>query len=653
MQSARVLDAACTGRNARSTSPLSGGRRSPRNLRLRATLEAGSLPHDMTPGPTTLGIIGSGPSAIYLLKHLMDQADHLVHQLQEISIFEKSQLAGMGMPYNPLTTDRYNLANIASEELPELPLSLVDWLRRLDSSDLQALGLEGEEIGAGKIYPRLVLGQYLHAQYQRLVSQIRESGIAVKEFTGFEIVDVMDEPDAGMVTVINARRETHRFHKVIIATGHQWTEEDRPEEGYHASPWPIMKLLPADGELHDFPIGTLGASLSAFDVINSLAHCHGRFSKQEGKLVYDALPDTGNFKIVMHAMHGWLPHLQFAQVEPLRDIYRHVDRKTLLGLVDPRGFLRIETYFDRVCRPALGDAFEKDGMAEMVRKLADPHFMLADFVETMTDKHDYANAFEGMRREMVEARESVLRDRPIHWKEVIDDLMYTLNFHAELMPAEDHLVLRSLVMPFLMNVIAAMPLESGNILLALHDAGKVGLVAGKVTIADGGDEEGMTTLLVESEDGSVTRTNYRMFIDCGGQKPLGLPDYPFASLVTGGVACMARACFADAAEAEAEAEAASDEVKEHLGTENGEPVYELGGVAVDGTYRLVGSDGKGNARIHDIAFPHTSGLRPYSYGLQCCSDTAAIVIRSWVEELKSGEPVEGDAVEASRIYEAI
>jgi hypothetical protein len=621
----------------------------PRTLRLRHAVAAGSLPGGMTPEPITLGIIGSGPSAIYLLKHLLDQADLLKGRLQEISIFEKSQITGMGMPYNPLTTDRFNLANIASEEMPELPLSLVDWLRSLESADLQSLGLEDDDIDAGKIYPRLVLGQYLHAQYRQLVSRTRERGITVKEFTGCEILDLIDDPATEQVTAVTARQESFLFHKVIIATGHQWVGEDRPEAGYYASPWPIRKLLPAEGELHDFPIGTLGASLSAFDVINSLAHRHGRFSKGEGGLAYHALPDTGKFRIVMHAMHGWLPHLQFAQVEPLRDIYRHVDRKSLLGLVDPEGFLRIETYFDRVCRPALSEAFQQDGMAEMVRKLANPQFKLADFVETMTDKHDYADAFEGMRREMVEARKSVETHRPIHWKEVIDDLMYTLNFHAELIPAEDHLVLRSLVMPFLLNVIAAMPLESGNILLALHDAGKVELVAGKTAIAEEGDEEGLTTILVESEEGGETRTNYRMFIDCGGQKPLELPDYPFASLVTGGVARMALARFADPAEAEL----ASDEVKEHLGRENGELVHELGGVAVDGTYRLLASDGKGNPRIHDIAFPHTSGLRPYSYGLQCCSDTAEIVIRSWIDELASGVPVEGDPVEASRIYEAI
>ena len=320
-----------------------------------------------------------------------------------------------------------------------------------------------------------------------------------------------------------------------------------------------------------------------------------------------------------------LPQLQFAQVEPRRDIYRHVGRDGLIRLLDERGFLRLVTYFELVCRPALVEAFGKDGMNEMAGKLADPRFSLTDFVEAMTGKHEYPDAFEGMRGEMVEARQSVLWERPIHWKEAIDDLMYTLNFHAELMPAEDHLQLRSLVLPFLMNVIAAMPLESGRILLALHDAGKVELVPGKATLCDEPDEEYRTTLVIEDADGMVRRMSYRMFIDCGGQKPLELSDYPFPGLVAGDGLRVARARFVDPASAEA--------CGEDLLEEEGETLYLLGGVDIDSTYRLVGRDGKGNPRISDIAFPHASGLRPYCYGLQACSDTAAIVVRASVEEL--------------------
>ena len=61
-----------------------------------------------------IAIIGSGATAIYLLKHLMDSTRILKNYMEEITIFEKGDILGMGMPYNPHTTDLYNLFNIAS-----------------------------------------------------------------------------------------------------------------------------------------------------------------------------------------------------------------------------------------------------------------------------------------------------------------------------------------------------------------------------------------------------------------------------------------------------------------------------------------------------------------------------------------------------------
>ncbi|WP_265595060.1 FAD/NAD(P)-binding protein [Haloferula sp. BvORR071] len=596
-----------------------------------------------------LAIIGSGPSAIYLLKHLLDEGKFLKRWLASISVFEKSQLTGMGMPYNPLTTDRFNLANISSEELPELPVPMVDWLESLDQEDLRGLGLEGEEISAEKIYPRLVLGQYLHSQYRVLLSGLQERGIHVREFPGCEITDIQDLPEEGAVRLVTANGGTHSFERVVIATGHYWTSEDRPDRGYYASPWPIRKLLPGEGEHHDFTIGTLGASLSAFDLITSLAHRHGRFAGELGNLCFEPSPEAPNFKIVMHSFHGWLPHLQWDQEEAMRVIYRHVGREVLLGLRDHEGFLRLETYFDAVCRPALADAFRKDGMTEMVGKLADPHFKLADLVETMSDKHDYDNAFEGMRREMTESRRSVLGHKPIHWKEVIDDLMYTLNFHAELMPAEDHLSFRKTVMPFLMNVIAAMPLESGEILLALYDAGKIEIISGKAVVNEETGNDGTTRITIHDEDGSETTSNFRIFVDCGGQKPLELPDYPFPSLVRAGVVSKGRVRFADSSVISS----LEDEVREHVFSDRGESFYHVGGVDIDSACRLISADGVSSPRIADVAFSHTSGLRPYSYGLQCCSDTVAIFVQAWLQELRSNGEIEEDSIELSKLYEEI
>src|SRR6218665_1002038 len=96
--------------------------------------------------PQTLAIVGSGPSALYLLKHLLDRAATFSPWLNEISLFEKRAQTGMGMPYNPQTTDLHNMANISSEELPALPMTFVDWLRSQTPAALAELGLENVEI---------------------------------------------------------------------------------------------------------------------------------------------------------------------------------------------------------------------------------------------------------------------------------------------------------------------------------------------------------------------------------------------------------------------------------------------------------------------------------------------------------------------------
>lgn len=48
----------------------------------------------------TLAIIGSGASAIYLLKHVVDHLDALKTLLHSITLYEKQGILGMGMPYN-------------------------------------------------------------------------------------------------------------------------------------------------------------------------------------------------------------------------------------------------------------------------------------------------------------------------------------------------------------------------------------------------------------------------------------------------------------------------------------------------------------------------------------------------------------------------
>lgn len=599
----------------------------------------------MKPTRVDLAIIGSGASAIYLLRHLAANSGFFSDHVASVSIFEKSRLTGCGMPYSPETTDRYNMSNISSEELPALPQTLVEWLHGQDDETLAHLDIRRESIDPGEVYIRLALGAYLSAQYQILIGELRDVGIEVREFPRTRIRDIQDDPEKGFATLVTSEGERHPFGKVVIATGHVWDGEDHPERGYYASPWPIFKILPEEGTFLDHKVGTLGASLSAFDVVSSLAHRHGAFSRRDGKLVYLPAEGTEKFSIVLHASNGWLPHLQFDQDEPFREIYRHTDRESLLALRDDRGFLRIDTYFDEVCRPALSEAFRKDGMDGLVAMLATPDFGLGEFVAKMESLHQYSDAFAGMHREMAEARDSVLNHRPIHWKEVIDDLMYTLNFHAELMPAEDQIRFRSEVMPFLMNVIAAMPLSSARILLALNDAGKLDLVPGRVEIEDTPSADGITRLRVD-DGGIITQVEYRMFIECGGQRAMGLEDYPFPALVKKGAVRKARAPFADPANP-------PEGKEDNIFTENGTLLYETGGVDIDASYRIIGKGGQPNSRIHDIAFPHTSGVRPYSYGLQACDATCEILIRTWMDSIRTAAPIKGDLLEVTDVYEEI
>lgn len=600
----------------------------------------------MKPKKTTLAIIGSGASTVFLLKHFLDNIDAFTTIVGEIAIFEKEEIMGVGMPYSPHTTDYYNMANITSEEIPELNESFAEWLKRQDDKILDGFGIQRADISEREIYSRLTLGIYLGAQYSALVAAIRTKGIQVEEFPKCEVTDVAYDAKNKIAHLHFQSRKPFVASMVVISTGHWWVNHDNVRSGYFCAPWPIARILPKKDEKFNFKIGILGASLSAFDVVSSLSRRHGEFkTTDDGGLTY--LPDEGTdkFNLVMHDSNGWLPHLQYEQQEPMRKIYRHFTRDFLFGLIDKDGFLRLDDYFDNICKPALSKAFEKDEMPEMVQRFSEPDFGFLDFVECMSRKHEYENPFDGMRDEMQKAEKSVEKDKPIHWKEVTDDLMYALNFHAELMPAEDHIFFNKEVRSFLMNVIAAMPLQSANLLLALHDAGKLSLVKGRVEIPDE-QKPGSTTIEVSNDEETETY-NYRMFINCGGQKPVNYEDFPFEQLKKGGVIRAARIEFANADKAMQQ-----DEIdQEKLIEENNRYFLKLDGIDINASYKIIDGNGAPNNFIHNIAFTHTTGLRPYSYGLQACSSTSQIFVEAWLKSLQKEGVDEGNIEDVSRIYE--
>ncbi|CAM4349497.1 FAD/NAD(P)-binding protein [Gillisia limnaea] len=595
-----------------------------------------------------IAIIGSGATAIYLLKHITDHLEKFKNTIEEISIFEKGVHMGMGMPYNPETTDIYNLANISSEEIPDLPETFGDWLRKQEPEMLSSWNVNDLPIDDTKVYSRISLGAYFQKQYNILIQQLTEKGIIVHQIKEEEVSDIQMDEKTSRVLVQSVKGGSRSFDKIIIATGHHWFEEDNEEIGYYSSPWPIHKLLPESGEYYNYPIGTLGASLSAFDVVTSLARRHGVFIEKGDELCFNLNPDARGFKIVLHSLEGWLPHLQYEQEYPMREIYRHTSREEMISLIDNNGFLRIHTFFDKICRQALIQSFIKDKMPKMVEKLERDNINFKDFIQIMSDDHEYSNSFEGMRKERVAARNSVNQNMPIYWKETLDDLMYCLNFHAELLPAEDHLFFRREVMSFLMNVIAALPLSSANILLSIYDAGCIDLVVGKVEVIENSGNNDRTVIKVEKEDGTKDTFKYRMFVNCAGQKNIELEQFPFASLIKAGNVRKARAKF--------ETLKNSNELPKNVNIdlifeEKNDLLLYTGGVDIDAAYRLIGKDGKPNDSIYDISFTHTSGCRPYSYGLQACNATSKILIEVWLSAFSENSDINVEIEKITELYD--
>lgn len=598
-------------------------------------------------GKEKLAIIGSGATAIYFLKHLADDVSIFSEELESITVFEKSGTMGMGMPYNPENTDVYNMANISSEEIPELPSTFANWLRAQNEITLQNLNVKEKPVRDTEVYSRVALGHYFHEQYTILVGKLQVE-IEVIELTDCLVKDIVQKTPKSLIKVVCANKKSYEFSKVVIATGHTWNDKDRTKQGYFASPWPIKKILPEKGKVFDFTIGTLGASLSAFDVVTSLAHRHGKFVQHDDGLLFKKAKDASKFKIVMHSAEGWLPHLQYEQEKAMREIYRHTNKNKLMSIVDSQGFLSLESYYTEICRPALFKALRKDKKLDTIKELEDSSNTFQDFIDLMTEQHEYLDSFDGMRKEMVQAKNSVENHRPIHWKETLDDLMYCLNFHAELLPAEDHLFLKKRVMPFLMNVIAALPLSSASILLALDDADCIELITGKAEILESQKNTKETILKVVDENRGEKIYNYEMFINCAGQKNIELEDYPFQSLVKNKMIRKARAKFNEVLPEEDLYEGVS---KNQIFAKNNDSFLYSGGIEIDAAYHIIGENGNPNPTIHDITFSHTSGCRPYSYGLQACSATSKIVIEAWKKSITSINKNDGQLESVATIYE--
>lgn len=251
---------------------------------------------------TRIAIVGTGPTGIYSLQQLLGLGTPL-----SVTLFERGDTAGVGMPYSPETASRSMLANIASIEIPPVVTPYLDWLQDQPRATLISYGLAPEDLDDRQFTPRLLLGDYFRAQLLTLCKDATAAGhhIDIREST--EVLDILPQQDG--LHLSTASGIDGPFDRVILATGHDFPDEDAGSRSYFPSPW--SGLIEAD--IPAARVGIMGTSLSSIDaamaVAVAVANQHGRFRRNGDDLRFDSA-DTG-LTITLMSRSGILPEADF------------------------------------------------------------------------------------------------------------------------------------------------------------------------------------------------------------------------------------------------------------------------------------------------------------------------------------------------------
>lgn len=581
---------------------------------------------------TRIAIVGGGMTATYLLKHFIESSDRNI----ALTIIEKGPDVGPGMAYGRRWVNREHLANSGSQEIPDLEMALHEWLRDKSDDWLVRHGIDRAEIRNTSIYPRVVLGAYFTDQFRKLLKNAEQRGIEVTVQPNTEVKNIKDIPDQGQVMVSvekDGKSAQQPYDKVIIATGHVWPDR-KTINGFYDSPWPIEKL----SKPLNHPTAVIGTSLSAVDTVLTLADKHGRFERDaSGVLTYVPNEGTERFVVTMFSRKGLLPDLRCHFQYPEHDIYRYVKS----GEIEEHrqqngGHVSIDFFFKRY----------KDAVEKVDRDFYEriKYFDLKDFINFVVRERQSLPPFEWLEKEYGAATRSMAEKAPIFWKEILDDVTYTLSFYAKYMTAEDMIEFKRDLMPLASYVIAFMPLESAEKLMALHKAKKLDLVAigPEWSLSTSESEPGAT--LRYRKGGKQAEEHFNTVIRATGQQDVSVERFPFPGLVEQGVVQAACVKFKDPDKGRKEMTETKSGEPAMVKEEGGDYYFYQGGIAVDDQFHMVGKDGV-NPNIFDLAMPHLLGCYPYTQSLPFCNHAAEIVV-SEIE--RSRKPVVGKWTGAAR-----
>lgn len=521
-----------------------------------------------------IAIVGTGPTGIYSFFNLI-QADPSHH----ITLFERGEKAGIGLPYSPEAASKSMLANIASIEIPPIDATYLDWLKDQPDTKLRAYGLDRAELDDRQFTPRLLLGEYFRDQLLSLLDRHR-AGAEVFENT--EVTDVIARDDALVLRADG--REFGPFDRVILATGHAFPDADEATRSYFPSPW--SGLIQA--EVPPVAVGIMGTSLSSIDAAMAVANQHGRFHRKGGELTFK--PTTKGLHLTLMSWTGVLPEADFwcpIPYEPLKvmtdDAVAHCAAQA-----DP---------LDRVFALLQQEIAQADPAYAARIGLA---MLTADtFADAYFAAREAQDPFRWARKNLEEVEHNKAHQITVPWRYAL------LRMHEKVETLVPHLgdadrkrFDDGLKKVFVDNY-AAVPSESIRRLLALRDAGLLSVLA----LGEGYE-------LKRGPDRTVIRAKgkthaFPVFIDARGQRPMESKDMPFPSL--------RRALIG-----------------------SGQDIPEL-----DGDFTLVGVSGY-DQHLHLAAIPYLMHDRPFVQGITASAEIGTAIARGISKAVGDSAP-ENDA----------
>jgi hypothetical protein len=558
---------------------------------------------------TRIGILGGGPSGLFVFKRLVESGRRDL----EISLFEKKDQLGSGMPYSYEGANEEHITNVSGNEIPEIVSSMKEWIRTAPVEVLKPYDMVAEKFNEYKVVPRLLFGQYLADQFKLLLKQSKKQGVIVHTYLNTIVTDLVDERELQEVQVIT-EQGSYKFDHVVMTTGHYWpTKNEGLIPGYFDSPYPPAKL-----KLDiNFAVAIKGASLTAIDAIRTMARQNGVFLKeQDGTVSYRLNPKSDKLRMVMHSIDGLLPAIRF-----------HLEDTHLLGkplLTEQEitaskeandGFVPLDLLFNRNFKDAIRE--QDPALYELIKEMS-----LEEFVEKMMSLRARLDPFVVFRAEFIEPETWIRTRKSIYWKEALAELSFTLNYPAKYLSAEDMIRLKKTFMPLISIVSAFVPQSSCLELLALDEAGVLSLVAvDKESEIIPGKEGGITYTYTNS-DGEPQAESYKMFIDCTGQPHFMYEDFPFKSLLKSGTLSPALLKFRYN-EAGAKASIENDQVERH---DNGDYYLRVPGIKINDHFQVLDKYGAYSERVYIMAVPHIGGFNPDYSGLDFCEAASEKVV---------------------------